>query len=380
MKNSDQAPRLRGRPRSFDRNAALAVAMETFWRLGYEGASIADLTAAMAITPQSLYAAFGSKAELYREALGLYRATSGASLAKTLDEEPTVSAAFERVLKQRARTFAGRGHPAGCMISTAVLTCASENEPIADHLRELRNGALAGFRAGLERENTERRVSRRHRCRRARALSRRDDPGDGGAGARRRERGRPAMSRALRQRRSRAPARLSLLALPDDIGGEIVRLVARELHVRHLRVRVHQEARDRVGVEAGRSWRSWRTAARCPARAPGRARRRGRPRTSVSPASRRDRRRRRRRSRSRSARRAWRKRRRRAAAQEGRAGAWRRRASSSAPPCRGSTAALAEDDANGRRCPGGPSALRRSVPRSGGRTKRGGLAAAPSHR
>ncbi len=41
------------------------------------------------------------------------------------------------------------------------------------------------------------------------------------------------------------------LALPDDIGGEIVRLVARQLHVRHLRVRVHQEARDRVGVEAG---------------------------------------------------------------------------------------------------------------------------------
>ena len=153
MKNSDQAPRLRGRPRSFDRNAALAVAMETFWRLGYEGASIADLTAAMAITPQSLYAAFGSKAELYREALGLYRATSGASLAKTLDEEPTVSAAFERVLKQRARTFAGRGHPAGCMISTAVLTCASENEPIADHLRELRNGAWRASAPGSSGED-----------------------------------------------------------------------------------------------------------------------------------------------------------------------------------------------------------------------------------
>ena len=151
MKSAIPSPRPRGRPRSFDRDAALAAAMETFWRLGYEGASIADLTAAMAITPQSLYAAFGSKAALYREALGLYRATSGASLAETLNEERTVSAAFERVLKQRARTFSRPGRPAGCMISTAALTCASENEPIADHLRALRNGALAGFRAGLER-------------------------------------------------------------------------------------------------------------------------------------------------------------------------------------------------------------------------------------
>ena len=71
MKNANPSPRPRGRPRGFDRDAALAIAMETFWRLGYEGASIADLTAAMGITPQSLYAAFGSKAELYRETLAL---------------------------------------------------------------------------------------------------------------------------------------------------------------------------------------------------------------------------------------------------------------------------------------------------------------------
>ena len=152
------------------------------------------------------------------------------------------------------------------------------------------------------------------------------------------------------------------LALPDDIGGEIVRLVARKLHVRHLRVRVHQEARDRVGVEAGNLGdRRERRHVVLPV-ASGRARRRGRPRTSVSPASRRDRRRRRRRSRSRSARRAWRKRRRRAAAKEERARAWRRLASSSAPP----VAARRPRRRRMMRMAGavqdGPSALRRSVP------------------
>jgi AcrR family transcriptional regulator len=150
VKNNDPTPRPRGRPRSFDRGAALAAAMETFWRLGYEGASIADLTAAMRITPQSLYAAFGSKAELYREALGLYRATTGASFPTMLAEEPTVSAACERFLTDRARTFTQRGRPNGCMIATAALTAAAENTPIADHLRELRLKGLAYFRAGLE--------------------------------------------------------------------------------------------------------------------------------------------------------------------------------------------------------------------------------------
>ena len=67
------AVRPRGRPRSFDRNTVLDRAMQTFWRLGYEGASIADLTTAVRITPQSLYAAFGSKSVLYREALAFYQ-------------------------------------------------------------------------------------------------------------------------------------------------------------------------------------------------------------------------------------------------------------------------------------------------------------------
>ena len=61
-----------GRPREFDPDRALDRALEVFWRRGYEGASIADLTEAMGITKPSLYAAFGNKEELFRKTLDRY--------------------------------------------------------------------------------------------------------------------------------------------------------------------------------------------------------------------------------------------------------------------------------------------------------------------
>lgn len=147
--------RPRGRPRAFDRDEALAAAAQVFWQQGYEGASIADLTQAMGITAQSLYAAFSSKAELYHEALGWYQAEVGASTRHEFGEEPSVFTAFERLLEGRARQFCQQGRPSGCMISSAVLYCAAETQPIAQHLSSLRTGALVSLKARLERGMVE---------------------------------------------------------------------------------------------------------------------------------------------------------------------------------------------------------------------------------
>ncbi|MGC0054749.1 TetR/AcrR family transcriptional regulator [Brucella pituitosa] len=65
----------RGRPRNFDRDDALGQAMVIFWEDEYEGTSISDLTKRMGIGTKSLYAAFGSKEQLYSEALHLYLST-----------------------------------------------------------------------------------------------------------------------------------------------------------------------------------------------------------------------------------------------------------------------------------------------------------------
>ncbi len=151
MENSASPIRRRGRPPAFNRHQVLARAAETFWRLGYEGASIADLTEAMGITPQSLYAAFGSKADLYKEALKHYQGTVGAFTARVLAEEANTADALVRLLRESAREFCRTGRPPGCMISTATLACASENQPVADHVAGLRSATLAAFRDRIER-------------------------------------------------------------------------------------------------------------------------------------------------------------------------------------------------------------------------------------
>ena len=144
-----------GRPRSFDRETALARAMVTFWKHGYEGASIPNLTEAMGITPQSLYAAFQSKAELYREALEHYSGGVGAYAARALTEEGDVFAALERVLRESAKLFTAKKMPRGCMISLEMLSCSPEGEAVAVHAKALRRAAVARLQARLEKATRE---------------------------------------------------------------------------------------------------------------------------------------------------------------------------------------------------------------------------------
>ena len=91
--------RARGRPREFDREKALEKAMQLFWALGYEATSMADLRAALGITQASLYAAFGSKEQLFREAVDLYRRTANSSTARALETGRTAREAVQAMLQ-----------------------------------------------------------------------------------------------------------------------------------------------------------------------------------------------------------------------------------------------------------------------------------------
>ena len=144
-----------GRPRSFDRNQALARAMEVFWARGYEGTSLADLTAAMAINRPSLYAAFGNKEELFGEALALYEAVEGAPISRLLAEAPTARAGIEATLRHNARVYVETGRPRGCMIVLSSLVGATECEPVRKLLAARRAAGEAELRLRIERGQAE---------------------------------------------------------------------------------------------------------------------------------------------------------------------------------------------------------------------------------
>jgi AcrR family transcriptional regulator len=132
----------RGRPRGFDRDAALERAMRLFWRKTYEGTSLADLTAAMGINAPSLYAAFGSKDALFRAAVAHYAAHYGTEIWEALRDVPTIDAAVEAFLYATARSYSTPGDPPGCMIVLGTQHAAGEDDPVHGELRARRRGGL----------------------------------------------------------------------------------------------------------------------------------------------------------------------------------------------------------------------------------------------
>src|SRR5438477_713027 len=106
-----------GRPRGFDRKEALRQAMMVFWRLGYEGATLPDLQAAMGgLSPPSIYAAFGSKENLFREAAGLYGTTIGGRPLRALAAHPTARDAVQAMLHEAADLYGAPDMPRGCLV------------------------------------------------------------------------------------------------------------------------------------------------------------------------------------------------------------------------------------------------------------------------
>jgi AcrR family transcriptional regulator len=108
-----------GRPREFDIDQALDRALNVFWRKGYEGTTLPDLTRAMGINRPSLYAAFGNKEELFRKALDRY-AAGPASHAFAALNEPTARAVVERLWYGAVEMATHPQNPAGCLLVQGV--------------------------------------------------------------------------------------------------------------------------------------------------------------------------------------------------------------------------------------------------------------------
>ena len=145
----------RGRPRTFDRTAALRRAMDVFWAKGYEGSSISDLAAAMGINSPSLYAAYGSKEALFLEATDFYSRVEGPDIWLALDEAPTARLAIELFLTRTAKAYSQTDRPQGCLITLGALHQDSTSGLICADLRRRRAENHSALRKRLERAVAE---------------------------------------------------------------------------------------------------------------------------------------------------------------------------------------------------------------------------------
>lgn len=151
LKSDDGATRGRGRPRAFDREAALARATLLFWTKGFEATSIADLTQAIGIGSPSLYAAFGSKEALYAEALRHYGETYEALVWARFLAASTAREAVVSLLMDSAAALTGcvADVPHGCMVALSSVGSEGHAE-LGELVRTARAVALDRVKVRLK--------------------------------------------------------------------------------------------------------------------------------------------------------------------------------------------------------------------------------------
>lgn len=126
-----------GRPRAFDIEESLEKALEVFWRNGYDGTSLSDLTEAMGINKPSLYATFGNKEQLFLKAIEFYESRPCAFFMPAL-EKPTAYQVAEHMLFGAAHNMADKNHPQGCVIVQGALACSESAAKVREVLIDRR--------------------------------------------------------------------------------------------------------------------------------------------------------------------------------------------------------------------------------------------------
>ena len=143
-----------GRPRAFDVDRALDRALEVFWRKGYQGASLPDLTRAMGINRPSLYAAFGNKEALFRRAIDRYCEGTACHVQQAL-REPTARGVVERLLRGNVDLITDAGNPRGCFLVQGALACGDAAESVRRELARRRAEGEVALRGRFERAVAE---------------------------------------------------------------------------------------------------------------------------------------------------------------------------------------------------------------------------------
>ena len=150
---AEKTPRKRGRPRAFKSDAALDAALKTFWRRGFDGTSLDDLTTAMDLNRPSVYAAFGNKDELYEAAVDRYVATIGAGYLAAFTGRRPLAKELGEFYAAVIDVVTGRHGPLGCVVACTMPAQAGVSkrarDPLANVLRTLDGAGQARVEAAV---------------------------------------------------------------------------------------------------------------------------------------------------------------------------------------------------------------------------------------
>src|SRR5437762_310137 len=138
-----------GRPRAFDIAQALDRALDVFWKLGYEGATLPALTQAMRINRPSLYAAFGSKEALFHRAIDRYVEGPASHVGRAL-EQPTAREVVKAWLLDSIDLVTDPTRPRGCFLVQAALACGENSATIQQEVARRRSAGELALRGRFE--------------------------------------------------------------------------------------------------------------------------------------------------------------------------------------------------------------------------------------
>ena len=133
MARQTQLPR--GRPRSFDTEAAVERAMGVFWSRGYHGTALPDLLRATKLSRGSLYAAFGGKHALFLRALDRYIADALARIDVELGPRHGPVEGLRTLLAGYVDRTSGANGRRGCLLVATAMELAGHDPDVEARVR-----------------------------------------------------------------------------------------------------------------------------------------------------------------------------------------------------------------------------------------------------
>ncbi len=143
----------KGRPRTFDKEAALEKALKLFWQYGYDGTSMAMLAGALGINAPSIYAAFGNKEQLFMQAVDRYGMQNGGMYHDSFAKETAYNVVYS-ILKGEVDLVTRKDCPDGCLVVQGALITSPESENIRQYMSKLRAMPEQWIRERLEQAQT----------------------------------------------------------------------------------------------------------------------------------------------------------------------------------------------------------------------------------